>query len=97
MHARVTKLQVEPAELDRANDYYRNTVLAGVRELEGFKGAVTLLDRQTGNVFSFTLWEDEEAMRASEEAGARVRGQASSDLGFTPTVEHYEVGVFEAP
>jgi heme-degrading monooxygenase HmoA len=71
-------------------------VLRQARDLEGFKGGVALVDRDRGSVFSFTLWESEEAMRASEEAGNRLRGQAASDLEFrTPVVERYEVGVLE--
>ncbi|MDQ3570550.1 MAG: hypothetical protein M3396_08000 [Actinomycetota bacterium] len=56
-------------------------MLPQARELTGFKGGVALVDRDGGNIFSFTLWENEEAMRASEEAGNRLRGQAASDLG----------------
>ncbi len=96
MHARVTKFTVEPGRIDDANEYYRSTVLPQARELAGFKGGVALVDRDGGNIFSFTLWENEEALRASEEAGNRLRGQAASDLGFpTPVVERYEVGVLE--
>ena len=96
MHARVTKFTVDPGRIDDANDYYRSTVLSQARRLEGFRGGVALVDRDGGNIFSFTLWENEDAMRASEEAGNRLRGQAASDLQFaTPVVERYEVGVLE--
>ena len=96
MHARVTKFTVEPSRIDDANEYYRSTVLPQARELAGFKGGVALVDREGGNIFTFTLWENEGAMRASEEAGNRLRGQAASDLQFpTPVVERYEVGVLE--
>lgn len=96
MHARVTKFTLDPGRIDDANDYYRSTVLSQARQLEGFRGGVALVDRDGGNIFSFTLWENEDAMRSSEEAGNRLRGQAASDLQFpTPVVERYEVGVLE--
>ncbi len=96
MHARVTKFTVEPSRIDDASEYYRRTVLPQARELQGFKGGVALVDRDGGNIFSFTLWENEDSMLASEEAGNRLRGQAASDLQFsTPVVERYEVGVLE--
>ncbi len=96
MQARVTKFTVEPGRIDEGNEYYRSTVLPQARELTGFKGRVALVDRDGGNILSFTLWESEEALQASEEAGNRLRGQAASDLGFpTPVVERYEVGVLE--
>ena len=96
MHARVTKFTVERNRIDDANEYHRSTVLPKARELDGFKGGVALVDRDGGSIFSFTLWENEDALRASEEAGNRLRGQAASDLQFpTPVVERYEVGVLE--
>lgn len=95
MHARVTRLEVNPDRVDEINDYYRDTVVSQARHLRGFKGAVALVDRGSGNIFSFTLWESEETMRASEQAADEIRGTASTDLGFTPTVERYEVGFFE--
>ncbi len=95
MHARVTRLQVAPERVAEVNDHYRSTVVPKARDLEGFRGAVALLDRETGNVFSFTLWESEEAMQASEEAANRIRSETATELEFTPTVERYEVGTFE--
>lgn len=96
MHARVTKFSVDPSRIDDASEYYRSKVLPQARELAGCRGGVALVDRAGGEIFSFTLWENEEAMRASEEAGNRLRGQAASDLDFSaPVVERYEVGVLE--
>ncbi|MGH9153009.1 MAG: hypothetical protein ACRD03_11565 [Acidimicrobiales bacterium] len=96
MHARVTRFSVEPSRIEDANEYYRSTVLPQARALAGCKGGVALVDRREGRIFSFTLWESEEAMQASEEAGNRLRSQAASDLQFpTPVVERYEVGVLE--
>lgn len=95
MHARVTRFQVASDRVGEVNDYYQDTVVPKAADLEGFMGAVALLDRESGKVFSFTLWESEQAMQASEEAGNRIRSEASAELDFSPTVEHYEVGTFE--
>ena len=40
-----------------------------------------------------SLWEDEEALRASEPEAKRLREEVASD-GETASVEHYEVGLF---
>ena len=96
MHARMTKFTAKPDQIDGLTEYYRNTVLPEARKLDGFKGGVALTNRETGESVSFTLWESEEALRASEEAGNRLRGRAASDLELSePTVERYEVGVLE--
>jgi hypothetical protein len=42
-------------------------------------------------------WEDEDAMRASEESANSVRAQAADQMGAAqaPTIGRYEVAVFE--
>ena len=46
---------------------------------------------------AITLWPDEAAMRASEESANELRRAASEELGASeqPSVERYEVAVFE--
>ena len=63
----------------------------------GGSGGVLLIDRESGNAMAITLWEDEAAMRASEERANELRRAASEELGATdqPRVERYEVAVFE--
>ena len=41
-----------------------------------------------------SLWEDDEAMRASEDEATRVREEVTGP-GETASVEHYEVAVLE--
>jgi formylmethanofuran dehydrogenase subunit E len=61
------------------------------------KGAVLLVDRQSGKALAITLWEDEEAMRRSEERANALRADAAAQMGAqAPTVERYEVAIFEA-
>jgi hypothetical protein len=43
------------------------------------------------------LWESEEALRATDEAAARIRGGVQEATGGTiASVENYEVFIFEA-
>jgi hypothetical protein len=56
-----------------------------------------LVDRETGNALAITLWEDEQALAASEERANALRADAAREMGATqPTVARYEVAVFEA-
>jgi formylmethanofuran dehydrogenase subunit E len=95
MHARVTSLSGSPSDVDKGIANYRENVLPLVRE-EG-KGAILLVDRQTGKAVSITLWADEQAMQASEERANAVRADAARDMGAVdqPAVDRYEVAVFE--
>jgi hypothetical protein len=95
MHGRVTTLSGSPTEADAGIDNFRTNVVPFARE-QG-KGAILLLDRQSGKAIAITLWEDEEAMRASEESANSLRAQAADQMGAarTPTIGRYEVAVFE--
>ena len=96
MHARVTSLSGSPADVDNGIANFRDNVVPFARE-EGGKGAMLLVDRQSGNAMAITLWEDEKALRASDERANALRADAAGRMGASqpPTVERYEVAVFE--
>ena len=95
MHARVTTLTGSPENADAGAANFRDNVVPYAKS-EG-KGAILLLDRQSGKAIAITLWEDEEAMRASEERANALRADAAEQLGADqqPAEERYEVAVFE--
>ena len=96
MHARVTSLSGSPDDLDGGVASFRENVVPFTHE-QGGKGAILLVDRQTGSAIAITLWEDERTLRASEERANALRAEAAEDMGASdqPTVERYEVAVFE--
>jgi len=61
-------------------------------QTEGMKGAMFLIDRQSGTVIIISLWQDEEAMRASEDEATRVREEVTG-TGETASVERYDVAL----
>lgn len=94
MHARVTTLSGPADSVDVGIENFRANVVPFVRE-EG-KGAILLVDRDRGEAVSITLWEDEEAMRASDESANALRASVADQMGAAqPTVGRYEVAVFE--
>jgi hypothetical protein len=95
MYARVTTLKGTPEDADSGIDNFRANVAPFARE-QG-KGAILLVDRESGEAIAITLWEDEQALRASEDAANALRASASAEMGAsqTPTVGRYEVAVFE--
>src|SRR5262245_35341771 len=96
MNARVSSLSGTPGDLDAGIASFRENVIPFSRE-EGGKGVILLVDRQLGSAIAITLWEDEEALRASEERANALRAEAAKDLGASapPEVARYEVAVFE--
>ncbi len=66
--------------------------------MDGFEGFIALRDRGSGRVRGVAFWESEEALRATDEAAARIRGGVTEATGGTiASVENYEVVVFQAP
>lgn len=95
MHARVTTISGSADNVDAGIENFRASVVPFVQE--SGKGAILLVDREKGDAIAITLWEDEQAMRASEERANAVRASAADEMGASqgPTVARYEVAVFE--
>ena len=97
MHARVSVFQVTPDELDAFVEYGRGTI-AGMMEMEGFRGNLVLVDREAGKITSITLWESEEAIEASDERANAMRSSGASAIyAGVVSVDRCEVGYFIQP
>jgi hypothetical protein len=96
MHARVTSLSGAPDEVDAGIADFREKVVPFTHE-RGGKGGILLVDRETGAAIAITLWEDEQALRASEERANQLRAAVAEEMHASeqPTVNRYEVAVFE--
>ncbi len=94
MFARVSTLRGPADKIDEGIRHVRENVLPRAEQLDGYKGAYLLVDRDSGTSVSVTLWESEEAMRASEEAADRLRSNAAEGTGAEiASVERYEVAI----
>jgi len=94
MFARVSTYTGTSDEIDEAIRQVRENTLAKLKQLEGYKGAYLLVDRQNGKSLAVTLWESEEAMYTSEEAANSLRSAVADALGTQMVgVERYEVAV----
>lgn len=95
MHARVTTAHVQPGKMDDSLAIWRDTVPPVVKAQSGFKGALFLIDRNTGKGMSVTLWETEADLKAVEASGVyhEVIAKFADVLAGPPVREQYEVGV----
>ena len=93
MYARISTFERTGDQIDQGVQFVQGQVIPRLRQMDGFKEAYWLLDRQGGKMIAITLWESEEALQASEQAVADLRSQAVSTglVGREPTVERYEV------
>ena len=94
MFARVSTYQGPTDQIDQGVRFAQENIVPRVQEVEGFEGVYFLVDRQSGKSLSITLWESEEAMRASEEEADRLRRE-SAEAGREEIVgvERYEVAI----
>jgi heme-degrading monooxygenase HmoA len=98
MFARMTKITDLGADVDTSVQAVRDQVIPRVKDLDGYQGFIGFVDRETGTFMSFTLWESEAAMRASEEAANQMRSEISKQFtAQEPTVKRFETVILEVP
>jgi heme-degrading monooxygenase HmoA len=94
MHARVSFYRLgEGTDPDTAVKGFENSVGA-VEELEGQRGVMLLVDRDSRKAITITYWDSEEHLRSSAEQANQIRRQAADSGGLTiEGVENYEVAL----
>jgi len=91
MWARVARYEVEPERLDAAVEGFDKAANA-LADLRGTRGGYLLVDRESGEALTVTLWESYDLMCASEVAAAGLRRQAmEAAQGTIAAVHLYEV------
>jgi heme-degrading monooxygenase HmoA len=89
---RMTTLEGAPESIDEGVRALREQVFPGAKAMDGFKGLIGLADRSTGKMMAVTLWETEEAMKASEEGADQLRvSTADATAARIALVERLEV------
>ena len=88
---RATWLTVRPDQFDRAIEFYRESVLPAIEELEGFCSASLLLDRTSWRAVSSSTFESSEAMQRNRDQARSLRTSRLRDLG----ADQLDVGEFE--
>jgi hypothetical protein len=95
MFARITRYEGgSPEAVDDALKRKRQVLPTAPGQTEGMTGAIFCADRTTGTILAISLWEDEEALRNSEEMAGKLRAQVTAE-DERASVEHYEVAFFE--
>jgi len=97
MYARVTTIQGPPESVDESITVTREKAIPQARQIPGFKGALTLVDRTSGKGLTVTLWESEDALRTSDEAANKIRSDAVAAISGAKvvSVDRYEVAIDE--
>ena len=93
MHARAVMVPVDPGKVDDMLKIWEESVLPAAKSQQGFKGALVLGDRTTGDGISITLWNSETDMATGESSGYYQEQLAKFGGIFKgkPDLKHYEV------
>jgi hypothetical protein len=76
--ARVTTIEGgDPSKLDEETQFARDQILPRASQMAGWKGGLSLADRNTGSGYLITVWETEEAMNASAEQAQGFAARAN--------------------
>jgi heme-degrading monooxygenase HmoA len=89
-------LETTPEKDQLGLEIVRDQLLPWLRDSMGFRGLIRLTNREGSKTLVVTLWADEEALQASEEAGKRLSDLTAETVGVTRTaLEEYEVTLFD--
>ena len=66
MYARLLRFQTKIDKVNQASKIFRESVIPLCQKQKGYKGALFLADRETGDCVPITLWETEKDMLATE-------------------------------
>ena len=93
MYARINTFEGSAGRFPEIIREIKELVIPGLRDVEGFKGLVNLLDHETGSSVTITFWDSEKAMDESEWESAMIRIQATLPKGENLVgVQRCEVG-----
>lgn len=93
MYARMTRYEGgSPDAIEAGLENKKHVLPTEPGQTEGMKGAIFLTGTESGRIVVISLWEDEEALRASEAEAQRLREEVTAE-GETVSVEHYEVAL----
>jgi hypothetical protein len=92
MFARVSQFAVSPQRLEQGRRAVEDHVIPALRMQAGYNGGLLLANPESGKVLTVSLWENEEAMHATDEASHWFRTFGAEAAGGTVAdVETYEV------
>ena len=91
MSARSTTFQAQPSTIDDGIAFCRDEVLPLIQGIDGCVGLSLMVDRDSGRCIATSAWDNEQAMRASEDQLRPIRDRAGEIFGASPQVEQWEI------
>ena len=100
MHARVMTAQIMPGKTEQMLKIYQS-IISKTQDMKGFKGILTLTNRNTNKAISISLWNTKEDMMEGETGGYLKEKialiAAQNTFAVPPITEHFDVSIFDLP
>ena len=95
MFARVTTGIMPKDKIDALNKRVAEKLFPEVKKQKGYKGFITMINPETGERLSVSLWDTEADMLASEKASYYTQDQKEAPaIGIKPVgTKYYTVGI----
>jgi len=88
---RATWIKVPPDQANRTIEFYKDSVLPSLEDLEGFCSASLLMNRANGRAVSTATFDSRDAMENNREQSKELRNTRSREMG----ADVLDVGEFE--
>lgn len=93
---RITTFSGDPAKVEDGIGHFDSRVIPDMSQLHGFRGAVLVVDRATGDALAATIWDSKADLDASSSPASPIRAAALEAMGGSdPQVGNYEVAFAE--
>ena len=89
--ARITTLQGDPAQTDRAIANFRQHIVPSMKKQWGARTALYFVNRQTGKTFAGSVWDTEQDLQRSEAIVELRAGAVTKFGGHDPRTEAFEI------
>jgi quinol monooxygenase YgiN len=93
MYARSTTFHGRPDNIDAGIAFIQDEAAPTLDQIEGCRGLSMLVDRETGQCIATSSWQDEAAMRASDDQLRPIRDRGRDILGGSMQVDEWEIAV----
>ena len=98
MFARVTVVEGSADKVDSGIESFKTGVVPAIKGVDGYRGALLLVNRSNGKGIGMTLWDTEDARARGAEAVEQARQATLEQMGGgAPPADEYEVGVIDMP
>src|SRR5919199_4046635 len=81
MRANMTTVVGDIPDFDFGATSAGEALLPWIREFDGYKGMIVLIDDESGTARFITFWEDEDALKRSAKGRKEVREQLAKTAG----------------